>query len=98
VTRPKRLPGRPKKPQTLPDDLSAVGALTPWQYSKIFKVHIETVRRNITAGTIPVVEITKKNRVIPLTPAIRAALPAHIPEQESKEQLTSQPPRPVCHD
>jgi hypothetical protein len=91
MPRPKRLPGRPKRPPpTLPSDLSNVGALTPWQYSRIFNVHIETVRRNITAGTIPVVEITKKNRVIPLTPAIRAALPARLPEQPNPR-----PARPV---
>ena len=94
MPRPKSLPGRPKRPPpTLPSDLSNVGALTPWQYSKLFNVHIETVRRNIASGTIPVVEITKKNRVIPLTPEIRAALPARIPEQE--EQPNRRPPGPV---
>ena len=94
MPRPKSLPGRPKKPPpTLPSDLSNVGALTPWQYSKLFSVHIETVRRNITAGTIPVVEITKKNRMIPLTPEIRAALPARLREQE--EQPNTRSPHPV---
>jgi hypothetical protein len=33
--------------------------------------------------------------VIPLTPEIRAALPARIPEQEPKGQSNPRPARPV---
>jgi hypothetical protein len=97
MPRPKTLPGRPKKlPKTLPNDLTDVGALTPWQYSKIFNVHIETVRRNINAGTIPVVEITKKNRVIPLSPELRAALPVRVPGQPKEpDERRPRPPRPA---